>query len=106
MKKAGFKIRSRSLRGNVDRNLIEPSLMIRSEVVPYVGTWIEIHLHTYFRCRCSVVPYVGTWIEIYRGKYLHAKCYIVVPYVGPWIEMNLRMRCCRYGMSFPTWERG
>ena len=80
--------------------------MIRSEVVPYVGTWIEIHLHTYFRCRCSVVPYVGTWIEIYRGKYLHAKCYIVVPYVGTWIEMNLRMRCCRYGMSFPTWERG
>ena len=37
-----------------------------SEVVPYIGTWIE----TYFRSReqylKNVVPYIGTWIETKR----------------------------------------
>ena len=55
---------SRSLRGNVDRNIPEKHGLAVAYVVPYVGTWIEIlsigrriHFET-------VVPYVGTWIEM------------------------------------------
>ena len=33
---------SRSLRGNVDRNVMELQHGLRGRVVPYVGTWIEI----------------------------------------------------------------
>ena len=34
-------------------------------VVPYVGTWIEIHgFARSSKARKGVVPYVGTWIEI------------------------------------------
>ena len=54
----------------------------------------------------QVVPYVGTWIE------MHAKCYIeemdlVVPYVGTWIEIFIFCACgIPTPASFPTWERG
>ena len=35
--------RSRSLRGNVDRNItISYLYIIRIDVVPYVGTWLEM----------------------------------------------------------------
>ena len=35
-----------------------------SEVVPLVGTWIEI-IERHFKCSVvRVVPLVGTWIEI------------------------------------------
>ena len=37
---------------------------MRGQVVPYVGTWIEIGLRYASWNRSSVVPYVGTWIEI------------------------------------------
>ena len=37
-----YKSSSRSLRGNVDRNLAMPKLGQIIVVVPYVGTWIEI----------------------------------------------------------------
>ena len=37
-------------------------------VVPYVGTWIEIHRHRSAGYRHQVVPYVGTWIEICRSS--------------------------------------
>ena len=103
--------RGRSLRGNVDRNrdqnLIDPALV---DVVPYVGTWIEIFifLNPFLRkmrrslrgnvdrnekvpgipAHTTVVPYVGTWIEMIIGlccaRYNH-----VVPYVGTWIEMMI-----------------
>ena len=33
-------------------------------VVPYVGTWIEISSGSISLYRGQVVPYVGTWIEI------------------------------------------
>ena len=33
-------------------------------VVPYVGTWIEMHRKVQSAMRLYVVPYVGTWIEI------------------------------------------
>ena len=60
---------SRSLRGNVDRNLNhlgKPVHILR--VVPYVGTWIEIMRWMTTQWRRYVVPYVGTWIEIESAK--------------------------------------
>ena len=36
----------------------------KKEVVPYVGTWIEILNSMRRATREGVVPYVGTWIEI------------------------------------------
>ena len=54
----------RSLRGNVDRNILKSKNKKIKKVVPYMGTWIEIpSAYTFPRLRC-VVPYVGTWIEI------------------------------------------
>ena len=59
----------RSLRGNVDRNV---SWMIdkpsAEQVVPYVGTWIEMDSDIFDRVIHEVVPYVGTWIEISRRE--------------------------------------
>ena len=77
---------SRSLRGNVDRNLLTGTLNSEETVVPYVGTWIEIRSSLLSICGSSVVPYVGTWIEIMlltEGW----DCPSVVPYVGTWIEI-------------------
>ena len=55
----------RSLRGNVDRNTtIKFRLDTEPEVVPYVGTWIEITKLYCHKPRYRVVPYVGTWIEM------------------------------------------
>ena len=34
------------------------------QVVPYVGTWIEMTYRDEDLTQNSVVPYVGTWIEI------------------------------------------
>ena len=36
----------------------------RVKVVPYVGTWIEISIHSDGHVCLTVVPYVGTWIEM------------------------------------------
>ena len=36
----------------------------------------------------DVVPYVGTWIEI-RTSWMALQNSMVVPYVGTWIEMSL-----------------
>ena len=63
--------------------------MFRSQVVPYVGTWIEIRsVGSANQQNDFVVPYVGTWIEMAR---LIRACswLIVVPYVGTWIEIFL-----------------
>ena len=55
-------------------------------VVPYVGTWIEICFENGQFLPDEVVPYVGTWIEIsLLEKEEEAK--EVVPYVGTWIEI-------------------
>ena len=57
-----------------------------NQVVPYVGTWIEMFWYC-GRCYSTiVVPYVGTWIEIpYTVMTMTDAC--VVPYVGTWIEI-------------------
>ena len=59
-----------------------------SEVVPYIGTWIETKHPSTNRHSYQVVPYIGTWIEtnldIIWGTYDK-----VVPYIGTWIETNL-----------------
>ena len=56
---------SRSLRGNVDRNTSTAAKAVAGkDVVPYVGTWIEMLAHCELFHRARVVPYVGTWIEI------------------------------------------
>ena len=79
------------------------------EVVPYVGTWIEIFgIRNVMSC-AIVVPYVGTWIEMkeevddeemWHSRSLRGNvdrnwaehpgiwiCIEVVPYVGTWIEI-------------------
>ena len=35
-------------------------------VVPYVGTWIEMKRNILAMRNRMVVPYVGTWIEIWN----------------------------------------
>ena len=68
----------------MDRNIFLLFSLIRfRQVVPYVGTWIEMYIVDSYCFLALVVPYVGTWIEIfitYRAVYAH--------------------------VSFPTWERG
>ena len=56
----------RSLRGNVDRNMFNVSFPeSATQVVPYVGTWIEMSTNAEAGiATITVVPYVGTWIEI------------------------------------------
>ena len=56
-------------------------------VVPYVGTWIEILPGQSGHNAFSVVPYVGTWIEIFRTYWWNNGAG-VVPYVGTWIEIR------------------
>ena len=67
----------------MDRNII---------VVRFVGT-------------VQVVPYVGTWIEMPNivGDEIQE---VVVPYVGTWIEIRLYYTSVILIWSFPTWERG
>ena len=81
----------RSLRGNVDRNLKRWGGEIRySNVVPYVGTWIEMSMNRRRMMLPVVVPYVGTWIEIILDVAIRQDGG-VVPYVGTWIEMMLTL---------------
>ena len=40
-----------------------PGLGSQSEVVPYIGTWIETENIALSVERNRVVPYIGTWIE-------------------------------------------
>ena len=76
------------------------------DVVPYVGTWIEIVSFISLNTPPSVVPYVGTWIEILM-IFNSSWASVVVPYVGTWIEMALASISASSAiMSFPTWERG
>ena len=101
--------------------------MLPHDVVPYVGTWIEIAWLAHTSVCCSVVPYVGTWIEIIRRASYHrdhkrrslrgnvdrnlvniitVSAHNVVPYVGTWIEIFGERRQITFFRSFPTWERG
>ena len=56
------------------------------EVVPHVGTWIEIGCPSFLKSLFTVVPHVGTWIEIVSliGRLSKDP---VVPHVGTWIEI-------------------
>ena len=120
----------RSLRGNVDRNDFD-KLIVRQldvQVVPYVGTWIEICLPCPLLSRLAVVPYVGTWIEILDaleddeledGRSLRGNVDRnvspdvwtageagVVPYVGTWIEIGTYNEFCAHHTVVPyvgTW---
>ena len=100
---------SRSLRGNVDRNIRLKVTTIVTIVVPYVGTWIEMITSNkigwikygrslrgnvdrnlpllFLPLLDQVVPYVGTWIEISKSSRQFERSY-VVPYVGTWIEIS------------------
>ena len=40
----------------------------------------------------AVVPYVGTWIEIHSSMLVINEVFTVVPYVGTWIEILPAMR--------------
>ena len=49
---------------------------------------------------------MGTWIEISLGP-CGSQRYDVVPYVGTWIEIGTHNDIgLKFGVSFPTWERG
>ena len=77
----------RSLRGNVDRNFERAIHVLHVEyVVPYVGTWIEICYKGKSVFCYIVVPYVGTWIEMLHQT-VRSCLHRVVPYVGTWIEI-------------------
>ena len=72
----------------MDRNIQESFCSPGAQVVPYVGTWIEMTDNQIKRLTGNVVPYVGTWIEIQKMavcRWIH----LVVPYVGTWIEIGV-----------------
>ena len=97
-------------------------------VVPYVGTWIEIAMLSFWKTARGVVPYVGTWIEIGlkgeqgpQGPGRSLRGNVDRNIVGELNEAlgtgrSLRGNVDRnlpiavffgFGhMSFPTWERG
>ena len=76
------------------------------QVVPYVGTWIEMVKLPSELPVTLVVPYVGTWIEIDGVRQL-SPAGVVVPYVGTWIEIYKQYNMVpEFVRSFPTWERG
>ena len=100
---------------------------VLNNVVPYVGTWIEIPFSAtctdasvrrslrgnvdrnrsvpYSVLTSRVVPYVGTWIEILTTMSCVTSVR-VVPYVGTWIEIPSLWMAVVISQSFPTWERG
>ena len=55
----------------MDRNYAAATAGSEIEVVPYVGTWIEIIWLDIDVSGSDVVPYVGTWIEIDVPSVLH-----------------------------------
>ena len=71
-----------------------------------MGTWIEIQRITrHDCCFLQVVPYVGTWIEMNMSQEAFGER-LVVPYVGTWIEIYEEIAQGILDESFPTWERG
>ena len=74
--------------------------MLRPEVVPYAGTWIETPMLYLQAPPGQVVPYAGTWIETPR---LHSNYpgIAVVPYAGTWIKIvySLLFDYRRYAIS-------
>ena len=53
----------------------------------------------------QVVPHVGTWIEIWNSSEISLQIE-VVPHVGTWIEIIMNVANIPNNTSFPTWERG
>ena len=48
--------------------------ILMSEVVPYIGTWIETSSTDLYDEGDGVVPYIGTWIETaLEGTGINAK---------------------------------
>ncbi len=62
------------------------------DVVPLVGTWIEIISVHIGLCYGVVVPLVGTWIEINVSLFSNLIA-SVVPLVGTWIEIQDAPNC-------------
>ena len=56
-----------------------------TQVVPYIGTWIETSGRMRKATLLGVVPYIGTWIETLLWSSTPVKTF-VVPYIGTWIE--------------------
>ena len=52
-----------------------------------MGTWIEMSADVEIEESEEVVPYVGTWIEILSGRCNPISAIDVGPYVGTWIEI-------------------
>ena len=75
------------------------------QVVPLVGTWIEIFLKRNQAPTMEVVPLVGTWIEIDHHPNLPKMPY-VVPLVGTWIEIICGLTEIVRDTSCPSWARG
>ena len=75
------------------------------QVVPLVGTWIEIHKPIRKSLPAFVVPLVGTWIEI-RCSIHPSWTLFVVPLVGTWIEIAISKTVDIVMQSSPSWGRG
>ena len=45
--------------------------IIREEVTPYVGVWIETYTGAGYACNKYVTPYVGVWIETWNCMELY-----------------------------------
>ena len=97
----------RSLRGNVDRNRRARSVVRYLHSRSLRGNVDRNHFKLNNQnLKTLVVPYVGTWIEIWGNNNGVQDNFIVVPYVGTWIEMCMETNQKKKLKSFPTWERG
>ena len=61
--------------------------VLKEEVAPFAGAWIEILHHVARRSLAQVAPFAGAWIEILL---LLCKLYAkkVAPFAGAWIEIS------------------
>ena len=80
--------------------------MTKKDVVPLVGTWIEIKDGSgKHGTPAAVVPLVGTWIEIYSGQSNPTTLW-VVPLVVTWIGILWLSTKTQLLVSSPSRRRG
>ena len=63
-------------------------ILLKSQVAPLVGAWIEIVIVKDIITGVLVAPLVGAWIEILQVLLYHTRFQVVAPLVGAWIEID------------------
>ena len=70
-----------------------------------MGTWIEIASEWGLCRKENVVPFVGTWIEMYIKNQLHC-LFLSFPSWERGLKFPNGRQISKSDTSFPSWERG